>query len=442
MSRRIYILGAGPAGMALAYYAEKHKISYSLFESSPAIGGNCKTIDYKDFKYDTGAHRFHDKNQDVTNVVKQLLGDDLQKVSSPSKIFWNGKFVEFPINAIDILGKVGFYRNFRIFLDNLFNQFKSNNNIYSFKDLAYSNYGKTLANLFLINYTEKLWGCDAEQLAPDITGGRLKNLDVVSVIKGIFNRKNVKHLDGSFLYPKQGFGQIFTTILEQLDSKSVFLESPVVNLVTQGQNIKNIVFSNGRVVDVDKKDIVISTLPMPLLLKGFYPRLSNDILNCLSGLKYRSLRLFILFLNKDKFTNNASIYFPQDDIPFTRIYEPKNRSKQMAPDGKTCIVVELPYDSNKSSSEVNYNIDDITSILVDNNLVCKEDVFDSQILDVPYAYPVITKKIKNELEKVYDFLKNFNNLQIVGRSADFKYSHVHDLFHQAKSMICSIKPKV
>ena len=110
----------------------------------------------------------------------------------------------------------------------------------------------------------------------------------------------------------------------------------------------------------------------------------------------------------------------------------------MAPDGKTCIVVELPYDSNQSSSEVKYNIDDITSILVDNKLISKEDVFDSQILDVPYAYPIITSKIKNELKKVYDFLKNFNNLQIIGRSADFKYSHVHDLFQGAETIISKI----
>ena len=110
----------------------------------------------------------------------------------------------------------------------------------------------------------------------------------------------------------------------------------------------------------------------------------------------------------------------------------------MAPNGKTCIVVELPYDSNKCSSEVNYNIDDITSILADNKLVCKEDVFDSQLLDIPYAYPVITPQIKNELGKVYDFLKNFNNLHIIGRSADFKYSHVHDLFQGAETIISKI----
>ena len=41
----LYILGGGPAGMASAYYAHKSNVSYSLFEGSSKIGGNCKTIE-------------------------------------------------------------------------------------------------------------------------------------------------------------------------------------------------------------------------------------------------------------------------------------------------------------------------------------------------------------------------------------------------------------
>ena len=75
----------------------------------------------------------------------------------------------------------------------------------NFKELAYSKYGKTLSELFLINYSEKLWGKEACKLSPDISGGRLKNLNLISIIKQIFHNKS-NHLDGDFLYPKYGFG--------------------------------------------------------------------------------------------------------------------------------------------------------------------------------------------------------------------------------------------
>ena len=438
MSEKAHILGAGPAGMACAYYAHKKKISYNLFEGSAMVGGNCKTINFKGFKYDTGAHRFHDKNQKVTRVIKDILGDNLKEVSAPSKIFRDGEFIDFPINAVNILKKIGLAKNFKILSDNIINSFQFSNKIYSFKDLAYSSYGKTLADLFLINYTEKLWGYKADKLSPDIAGGRLKNLNMTSVIKSFFSDASVKHLDGSFLYPKNGFGEIFTTILKDLNPDSIFFNSTISNLIHEDNNIKNIVFKDGRTVKINKGETVISTLPMPLLIKGLYPRISNDIIDCVNSLKYRSLRLFVYFLDRDKFTDNASIYFPQEDIPFTRIYEPKNRSEYMAPKGKTCIVVEVPYYSNISVSDIKYNSEDIASILIDKRLICKQDIIDLNILDVPYAYPIITPELTIELQKTYDFLNNFDNLHIVGRSADFKYSHVHDLFSRAENIISGI----
>ena len=438
MIDNVHILGGGPAGMASAYYAHQNNIKYALYEGSSAIGGNCKTIEFGDFRYDTGAHRFHDKNPAVTHLIKDLLGDELQKVSSPSKIFWNGKFIDFPINAIDILCKMGFSKNIKILGENIFNQLKGGKEAVNFQDLAYNSYGKTLADLFLINYTEKLWGCKANQLSSNIAGGRLKNLDIKSVLKGLFSSESVKHLDGSFLYPKYGFGQIFTSLLDQIDSESIVLNSKVLNLIHDGKFIKNIVFKDGKTIGVDKSDVVISTLPMPLLLKGMYPRIPDEISNLIDSLKYRNLRLFVLFLNKNKLTDNASIYFPQEDIPFTRIYEPKNRSEYMAPSGKTCIVVELPYDSELSLSEIEYTAEDIISFLQDNSLLQNNEVIDSQIIDIPYAYPIITSSLNNELYKMHKFLNSFSNLQIIGRSADFKYSHVHDLFDRAQNIINEI----
>ena len=54
-------------------------------------------------------------------------------------------------------------------------------------------------------------------------------------------------------------------------------------------------------------------------------------------------------LDRPFFSDNASIYFPDKNIPFTRIYEPKNRSKYTSPIDKTCIVAEVPYNPEKSN---------------------------------------------------------------------------------------------
>ena len=89
-SLHLDILGAGPAGIGIGYYAKKNKIPFSLFERSNRVGGNCKTIINGDYRYDMGAHRLHDKIDDITTEIKNLLGDELLKIEAPSKIYYKG----------------------------------------------------------------------------------------------------------------------------------------------------------------------------------------------------------------------------------------------------------------------------------------------------------------------------------------------------------------
>ena len=106
MERDLLILGGGPAGMAAGYHAKKNNISFSIIESSNKVGGNCKTLSMGQFKYDTGAHRFHDKDKAVTRLIRSILKDDLIKVSAPSRIIWKNKSVEFPLELTSIIRTV------------------------------------------------------------------------------------------------------------------------------------------------------------------------------------------------------------------------------------------------------------------------------------------------------------------------------------------------
>ena len=44
----IQIIGGGPAGMSVAYFAELNKINYSLYEATDEVGGNCRTLNIVD----------------------------------------------------------------------------------------------------------------------------------------------------------------------------------------------------------------------------------------------------------------------------------------------------------------------------------------------------------------------------------------------------------
>ena len=102
----IQILGGGPAGLAVGYYAKRRGLDFVLFEAGSGVGGNCRTLRFGDFLFDTGAHRFHDKDPNVTCEVKKLLGNELFHVEAPSEIFFEGKFFHFPLTLSDLVEKL------------------------------------------------------------------------------------------------------------------------------------------------------------------------------------------------------------------------------------------------------------------------------------------------------------------------------------------------
>ena len=83
--------------------------------------------------------------------------------------------------------------------------------------------------MFLISYTEKLWGEDADNLDPTISGGRLKVLNLRSLIKDVFaiKKNNSDHLEGAFYYPELGFGEIFDALGAKIGPENIFLNKNI-----------------------------------------------------------------------------------------------------------------------------------------------------------------------------------------------------------------------
>ncbi len=435
----LHIIGGGPAGLVAGYFAKQQNLTAQILEGSSELGGNCRTISFGEFMYDTGAHRFHDKNKDVTDIIKTLMGDELLKVNSPSKIFWKNRLINFPLEFSNIFKTLDKTIIIKIFLENIINIFSSNQDNMNFKELSYKNYGKTLAELFLINYTEKLWGLKANDLNNKIAGDRLKGLNLSSIIEDLFKKNKIKqkHLDGSFYYPKNGFGSIFKSIGDYVGQDNISLNSKVVEIHHDNNLIKNLIVENNEAFPIKS---LISTLPLNLLIKYLRPTAPKDIINISNNLKYRGLRLAIISLDLNSFSDNASIYYPQSNIPFTRIYEPKNRSKNMAPSDKTCIVVEVPCqpeDLIYNNSEDEF-LDKIKYALSKYTHINESNIINTSSQKVPFAYPILDFNIDNKLNKIFSYLSIFKNLNLLGRSAEFKYLHTHDLFIRANQIVNTI----
>ncbi|MBL4716468.1 MAG: FAD-dependent oxidoreductase [Bacteroidia bacterium] len=433
----IAILGGGPAGLSAGYYARKNQLDFTLYEASEKTGGNAVTFKSGDFYYDSGAHRFHDKIPEVTNEVKSLMGDSLKEINVPSQIYNQGKYLDFPISPLNVIKNLGIRKCLSIGTEVLGQ--RSNGNPNNFKSVAINKYGKTLAELFLLNYSEKLWGIPPDQLSVQVSGKRLKGLTIKTLLKELIgsNTAKTKHLDGSFYYPDFGIGQIMDCLAEKCSSENIKLNKRVSKIRHENFIPGSIEFTDG---SSTKANQIISTLPISILLEILEPAPPTEILSIARDLKFRNIKLVAFFIDKKQISNNASLYFPDAQLPFTRIYEPRNRSVKMAPKGKTSLIVEIPcFDTDQIWNENDHVIiERIKSQLIQLSFIEEKDIINAEVQNIKNAYPVLERDVDEKLTEIQNYLCQFKNLHLIGRSGTYKYNHIHDLLYSGKMIINNI----
>jgi protoporphyrinogen oxidase len=436
-AEHLTILGGGLAGLSSGFYCKKSGIPFTIYEEKNEPGGNCVTFRYGNFSFDSGSHRFHDVFPDITRDIVSLLKDDLRKIHVPSQIFFQNRFYDFPLSPLNLIKNLGLGRFsqacFEIAQARAKKADLGNTN---FKNFALSTYGKTIAESFLLNYTEKLWGTPCENLLPTIARRRLKGLNLSTFLKEAFfgHRAKTTHLDGSFYYPKSGIGMIPTKLCDFCDPKNIKTQAKITKIYHDQRRIHSVLINDRDKVDVEQ---VLSTLPLSLFVQVMDPPLPNKILDLANKLRYRSLVLFVVFLDKESITNYATVYFPQSEFLFTRLYEPKNRSPFMAPSGKTSLVAELPCQAGDQIAEMDNDRLQrrICEQLTDLGWVDSDQIIDSKIVRLPYAYPVLEIETENNVKKIIEYLEGFQNLKTIGRNGRFTYTHIHDSFKLSQELV-------
>jgi protoporphyrinogen oxidase len=430
--KEILILGGGPAGLASGWALEQFGREYSIFEKSSVHGGNARTVRFGDFKYDTGPHRFHDRDPEATQRVMELLGDDLQEVQAPARIYWQGKFVDFPLRPVQVLKSGGLSYAARAGTDFLKAKIKNWDRVEAddFATFANSWFGKTIANTFLIPFSEKLWGLPASGLSPEIAGRRLPGFSVKSIVQELMSvSRKVEHLEGKFLYPKMGYGQIADKMAERLSDQRLCYRHRVVSIDTHGTQITGVGVKVGDEIRRYAPEVVINTLPITMLARMMNPLPPREVLEAASQLKFRDVVLVALFLDQEAISDAAVTYFQGGNLDFTRAHEPRNRSRMMSPLGKTSLVVEYPCFVGDDVWERDEQklVRELVEYLEGMGLIEASNVIGTDVHRMTNAYPVYSKGYEEIAEVMLSYLAQFENLWSLGRGGSFFYGHVHDL---------------
>ena len=97
-----------PAGLTAGYLLAKAGKPVVVVEAEHQVGGIAKTVvDEEGYRFDLGGHRFFTKVQEVDDLWHEVMGEEFLRRPRQSRIYYDGKFLEYPLEGMDVVKKLG-----------------------------------------------------------------------------------------------------------------------------------------------------------------------------------------------------------------------------------------------------------------------------------------------------------------------------------------------
>ena len=431
--QKVVILGAGPAGLSTGYALAQAGWQVEVYEQLPQVGGLARTVEHQGFRFDLGGHRWFTKKDELNAFLVDVLGDELIWVDRTSRIYFDGKFVQYPLKMGNVLGEIGPLTGARAVGDFVLakaQQTLSQRPIRSMEDAYVAQFGRTLYEMFFRRYSEKLWGERCDQLSGDWVTQRSKGMSLLTTVRDTLKKNNdqVESLIDRFMYPEMGYGRISERMADVITANGGHVHTGyrVVQARHDGRTLRQVVVSNGRAEEVVEADAFVSSIPMTELARILRPSAEHAVLAATEQLSYRDLVTVHLLLNREQVTNDTWVYVHDPRVSFARLHEPRNWSPALAPAGKTSLVLEVFCEAGDSIWQTS---DEGLCELVTRDLahylhfIEPSDVIGGFAVRLRDAYPRYGLDYRPAVDTIKSHLKRFTNLQIVGRGGTFRYNN-------------------
>ena len=167
------VLGGGPAGLTAAYVLAKQGRRHVVFEADALVGGIARTEVRDGYRFDLGGHRFFTKAPEVELLWHEVLGDELLVRPRKSRIYYNRRYLDYPLAAGNVVKSLGPVELTRAVASYGAALTRRRGREETFEEWVTNRFGRRLYNMFFRSYTEKVWGVPCTELRAEWAAQRI-----------------------------------------------------------------------------------------------------------------------------------------------------------------------------------------------------------------------------------------------------------------------------
>jgi protoporphyrinogen oxidase len=423
----VAVLGGGPAGLTAGYLLAKEGRPVIVFEAEDQVGGIAKTEVRDGFRFDLGGHRFFTKSKEVDDLWHEVMKEEFLRRPRMSRIYWRGRFLDYPLNGTDVIKKLGPVELGRCLASYLWAAIKPKGREDNLEQWVSNRFGKRLYSHFFKSYTEKVWGVPAHEVRAEWAAQRIKGLSFFSAAKSAFvgNKDNkIKSLISEFHYPRFGPGQMWETMADEIIAHGgeVRLNAPVTGLEVRDGRVVAIEVRGERIEPSE----VISSLPLRATVGLSGAAATGAVQAAAQGLRYRDFLTIALVIDGEDLFPDNWIYIHEPGVRVGRIQNFRSWSPWMVPD-QSKASIGMEYFCFKGDELWEMDDDDLVELAKGEieklGLARADKVERGFVTRVPLAYPMYDADYGERVEVIKAWLAGLSNLQQVGRNGLHRYNN-------------------
>jgi UDP-galactopyranose mutase len=471
VSAPIIVIGAGPTGLSAAYHLGREAL---LLERNERVGGWCRSIVDRGFTFDFAGHIMFSKDNYVHELYHRLLGDNVHWQDREAWVYSKGVYTRYPFQGAlyglppevikeCLLGAIEARYGASpaaanggtpaptpqaVEGDSIEDccadgtvesvgangascaptaAAASNAEPRNFEEFIYKVWGAGIAKHFAIPYNRKLWAVPLAEMETSWLGGRVPLPDLAEMIDGALQPvPKPMGPNARFGYPLHGGFQALMDGFLPLLAGELRLNTSVQAISLARHTVT---LNTGEELPYDQ---IISTMPLPVLVKMLGDQAPAAVQQAAAGLRYVSVRCVNLGIGRERLTEKHWIYYPEDTV-FHRIFVQGNASPYCNAPGGFGITCEITYSEYKPLPVDGADL--IERCIADCQRVGlfgpNDPVWAANQVDMPHAYVVYDHQRAQNVTLIREWLQT-HDILLAGRYSEWEYYNSDHAFLAGK----------